>query len=281
MCRLLGIVTSEPTDFKIVLREVPRSLAALSQQHPDGWGLAVFSDSGGLWSVSKGTETAHKDDQFHKSAAGSRGVTLLSHVRLKTVGPTSIENTHPFQSDGWVFAHNGTINDLGFVRSRVSESRMAAIRGDTDSEVFFAWILSEFDRAGISRGGPVNELAVDERLRHIVLESRRREAFGAFNFLLSNGRVMYAHRFGRSLFSLHRGPHDEVRRERTTDNGVTVYTPWSQRRCAVFIASERMTDEPWEEVPEGELLRIDRRPTPALSVITRSSPASIGPVSAA
>jgi predicted glutamine amidotransferase len=42
MCRLLGIVSSEPTEFRIILHEAPRSLAALSREHRDGWGLAVF-----------------------------------------------------------------------------------------------------------------------------------------------------------------------------------------------------------------------------------------------
>jgi hypothetical protein len=30
----------------------------------------------------------------------------------------------------------------------------------------------------------------------------------------------------------------------------------------VLIASEKLTDEPWEEVGEGMLLRVDRRPLP-------------------
>ncbi len=289
MCRLLGVVTSEPTEFRIVLNEVPRSLAALSQQHPDGWGLAVFSDASAGWSLTKGTETAHKDHQFHKSAAGSKGVVLVSHVRQKTVGPTSIDNTHPFESDGWIFAHNGTITDLDFVRSNISPERAAAVKGDTDSELFFAWVLTAFDRAGLTRRQPQHpsgfdpllDDALDHEVRSIVLAARRRESFGAFNFLLSNGRVMFGHRCGRSLFVLKRGPHDEVRRERTTEDGVTLYTPWSQRRFAVFVASERMTDEPWEEVTEGELLRVERIPRPAIRVLTRSSAISIGPVSAA
>jgi len=39
-------------------------------------------------------------------------------------------------------------------------------------------------------------------------------------------------------------------------------TPWSARRSAVFVASERMTDEPWQSIEDGTLLRIERAPTP-------------------
>ncbi|MFO0672514.1 MAG: class II glutamine amidotransferase [Polyangiaceae bacterium] len=276
MCRLLGIVASEPTEFRIVLREVPRSLAALSAEHPDGWGLAIYDDDAArdakrapAWSVARGTACARVDDEFHKNAHGSCGVVLVSHVRQKTVGPTALENTHPFASDGWVFAHNGTIKDLDFVRAQTSPARAAEVRGTTDSELFFAWVLSALDAAGLTHAESesANDEPLDRLVQGIVAAGRARPGFGAFNFLLSNGRVTYAHRFGRSLNVLRRGPHDEVRRERTSDDGVTVVTPWSQRRHAVFIASERMTDEPWEELPDGSLIRIDRLPRPTIRAL--------------
>ena len=51
MCRLLGIASSEPTHFRIVFKEAPRSLATLSREHPDGWGVAIYeslSDRSGI-----------------------------------------------------------------------------------------------------------------------------------------------------------------------------------------------------------------------------------------
>jgi len=253
MCRLLGIVASESCGFRIVLRESSRSLATLSQKHPDGWGLAVFDEERG-WGIDKGTDSAHCDARFHQCASESRGVLLLSHIRLKTVGVTSLANTHPFQSDGWVFAHNGTIKDIDFLRAQVSAARLAGLGGETDSELFFAWFLTEMDRAGRDDADAV--------VKGMVTKARAQADFGAFNFLLSDGNVTYAHRFGRTLFILQRGPHDEVRRERESLDGMRVYTPWTPRRHALFIASEHMTDEPWEELAEGTLLRIERTPLP-------------------
>ena len=55
---------------------------------------------------------------------------------------------------------------------------------------------------------------------------------------------------------------DAVRRQRESTTGAVVETPWSQRRHAVFVASERLTDEPWEEIGDGSLLRLDRVPSP-------------------
>src|SRR5580700_5613912 len=108
MCRFLGIAADEPTEFRIVLREAPRSLAALSREHRDGWGIAVYDACAKTWQVDKGVACAGEDERFHQLAIGSRGVLLVSHVRQKTIGCTSIANTHPFAQGRWIFAHNGT-----------------------------------------------------------------------------------------------------------------------------------------------------------------------------
>jgi glutamine amidotransferase len=262
MCRLLGIVSSEPTEFRIVLREAPRSMAALSKVHKDGWGIAVFDEATASgWALEKGVERASEDERFHRLAVGSRGHLLVAHIRQRTVGLTSIENTHPFHSGRWIFAHNGTIKDLEFLRAGSSKERLAQVRGQTDSELFFAFVMTRFDEAGVT-DAPANE-RTDAVVHDIAKDARARPEFGAFNFLLSDGATMYAHRFGRTLCLLERGPDDTVRSVRSSRDGTIVKTPWSRRRHAIIIASEQMTDEPWQMISEGVLLRIDRAPRPS------------------
>jgi predicted glutamine amidotransferase len=260
MCRLLGIVSSEPTDFKIVLREAPRSMAALSREHRDGWGIAVFDDDVSGWSVEKGIACATEDARFHELAVGSRGELLVSHIRRKTVGETSLVNTHPFERGRWIFAHNGTVHDVAWLQSNSSHERLAEVVGETDSEVLFAWVLTRLDEAGVAAEGASD--ATDRAIGSATRLAREHPQLGAINFLLSDGRTTYAHRFGRTMYLLERGPLDEVRRRRTAHDGTVLETPWSSDRRAVFIASERVTDEPWQSVEEGCLLRIDRAPRP-------------------
>jgi predicted glutamine amidotransferase len=260
MCRLLAIAANEPTDFKIVLREAPRSLAALSREHRDGWGIAVFDMQSHRWQIDRGVACASEDERFHRLAVGSRGEILVSHVRQKTIGETSLANTHPFERGRWVFAHNGTIKDVAWLRTRASPERLAEIYGETDSELLFAWILTRLDEAGLT-GQPASR-ETDAALDAAARAAREREGFGAFNFLLSDGTTTYAHRFGRSMFLLERQPEDAVRRRRTARDGTIVETPWSSGRTAVFVASERITDEPWQHVEEGVLLRVERVPVP-------------------
>ncbi|HEY3592707.1 MAG TPA: class II glutamine amidotransferase, partial [Polyangiaceae bacterium] len=83
-------------------------------------------------------------------------------------------------------------------------------------------------------------------------------------FLLSDGDRLYAHRSGRSLFMLERSPGSAVRVERESmETGAVVETAWSPARHAILVASEKITDEPWQPVDEGTLLRVDRRPAPS------------------
>ncbi len=269
MCRLVGIVASETTEFGLCLKEAPRSLARLSREHPDGWGIATYEQSRATWRVHKGTERAYEDSRFFEAAARSEGHVLVAHVRQKTVGPTRIENTHPFERDGWIFAHNGTVKDVATLRAGTSRARLDEITGDTDSELLFAHLLTRLDDAGLTT---LPDDDARTRATHVIdgAARRLREAnVGAFNFLLSDGRTSFAHRFGRSLFLLERSPNDPVREKRESASAMIV-TKWTQRRHAILIASERMTDEPWQEIADGTLLRVDRVPVP--SVIVSGAP---------
>jgi glutamine amidotransferase len=274
MCRLLGIVASELTDFGVALTGAPRCLATLSREHPDGWGIAVHeattdpapesdrAKGDEPWRVHKGTAPAAVDARFHDLAARSRGHLLVAHVRQKTVGPTRLENSHPFVRDGWVFAHNGTIKDQDMLRAGCSGRRLREITGDTDSELFFAFVLTRLDDRGLVRPGDERARVATTELIHRTTAELRDARIGAFNFLLSDGQTTYAHRFGRSLFVLERGPADPVPRTAPPISGTSLTTRWTSRRPAVLIASERITDEPWREVPDSTLLRIDRTPSP-------------------
>jgi len=116
--------------------------------------------------------------------------------------------------------------------------------------------------------GNATDIVISRALRDL----HARPKLGACNFLLSNGRTLYAHRSGRTLFLLERRPGDAVRIERaSSETGAVVETAWSPARQAVLIASERITDEPWREVAEGALLRVDRLPLPVCREIPQHS----------
>ena len=269
MCRLLGIVSSETTTFRFSLHDAPRSLATLSRQHPHGWGLAVFGKQRGSWRVHKQAACAGEDSRFVKLAARARGELLVAHIRRATVGRTRTENTHPFTRDRWVFAHNGTIQDTSFLAKNTSRARASELEGETDSERLFAYLLTAIDRTWVENAATEKAAtSLDEAIGSAVARLRRRASLGSASFLLSNGLSLWAHRRERSLFQLERGKGDRVIPVRTSsETAARVETPWSPRRRAILLASERLSDEPWREIEEGSLLRVDHGPEPRWSTI--------------
>ncbi len=270
MCRLLGVVCDETTEFRFSLHEAERSLSVLSADHPDGWGLAVHRRDVG-WDLHKYAVAAHECTRFREVAAAARGEILVAHIRKRTVGPIGPNNTHPFRRDGWVFAHNGTIEDQAFFADRTSDRRMAEVEGDTDSERYFAAILTAIDPVRDDRQ------AIDAALVELVRDALDRPRLGAANFLLSDGHALYAFRLGRTLQLLERRPGDDVTKVRhSEETDADLATPWSPRRHAVLVASEKLSAEPWREIAEGTLLRIalddSAKPRPRIRVLHSAAP---------
>jgi glutamine amidotransferase len=235
MCRLLGVLANDMRNFGHCLQHAPRSLAALSTEHSDGWGVAVWEPTAG-WLLHKRPVCAQSDVSFFALAEQTHGQGLVAHVRQRTVGPVSFENTHPFRCGRWIFAHNGTIDDVAYLRSRLSVARHAEIRGSTDSELLFAFLLTRLDSAGIDEASPWS--ARDLAIAGAVDELAHRSCLGSYNFVLCDGETLYAQRRGRSMFLLERG---ELGRE-----------------TIALVASEAITDEPWQPMEEGSLVRCRR-----------------------
>jgi glutamine amidotransferase len=245
MCRLLGAVTRRAEAHPTSLVESPKSLASLSHEHPDGWGIAVHDGRG--WDMYRNPTCARDDDEFRAVASTARGRVLIAHIRKATVGTIRLANTHPFQRDAWVFAHNGTLTDLSYIERQTSGARRREIEGDTDSERLFAYLLTALDEAGATQGTrKAPPAAAYLALRRAVDAAVAQPKFGAANFLLSDGEVMFIHRLGRTLFV-------------STDAD------------GVRVASESPAEGSWHEVPERTLLAIEAGTVPRIGRETSRS----------
>ena len=85
--------------------------------------------------------------QFKREAKQVSSTTIISHIRHATTGPKVVENCHPFTMDGRVFAHNGVLGGLDRLEARLGED-LALVKGQTDSERWFALITREIRKAG-------------------------------------------------------------------------------------------------------------------------------------
>jgi predicted glutamine amidotransferase len=218
---MFGVVAERPVKLGALLVDAPRSLRGLSPEHPDGWGIA--SRTADTWQIDKGLACAAACERHGAVARGLETSLAIAHVRKATVGPIGLDNTHPFVRGDVVLAHNGTVRELAALEARTAPEHAAAIRGDTDSERVFAFVLTCIDEAGeIGRGL--------RAATHVLRDLER----SSVTLLVSGGDSLFAYRQGRSLYALARSRGSRV--------------------SAAFFASEPVTDEPWLEVPEGALV---------------------------
>jgi len=285
MCRLYGFSATHPTRVECELIEAQNSLMRQSRRdgrgfgNPDGWGLGTVRD--GVLRCEREVGPAYESEEYRRDASRVDASTVVAHVRRATVGEPRQENTHPFRREGSLLAHNGHVPAFDRVRPRLLDAMAPelerGIRGTTDSEHVFHLLLSRLrERVQPPADEPVAEARpaasdMKEVLRETVEDLQRwctaavsesgevpRGPDGhrldrlALNLVWTVGDRMAGSRFGRSLWSLEReGAHRcEVCGQRHPD-------PEPDGYRSVEVASERITGEDWQEVPEASLFWVD------------------------
>ena len=253
VCRLFGMSGGrEPVRATFWLLEAPDSLAEQSRREPDGTGLGTF-DERGRPIVSKQPLAAYEDQAFAQEAREVTSRTFVAHVRYASTGAVSPDNTHPFEQRGRLFAHNGVIGDAERIEPELGDAA-GLIRGETDSERFFALITKEIEEDG-DVGAAIARAAgwIADNLPVFAL-----------NVILITGAELWALRYPdvHELFVLERdagGPTGQRHLEHASARGsMRVRAGDLASRPAVVVASERMDEDPgWRALESGELLRVD------------------------
>jgi glutamine amidotransferase len=234
------------------LLEAPDSLAQQSRREPDGTGLGYYAADGPPV-VSKRPIAAYEDQEFARQAKEVESRTFVAHVRYASTGGLAVQNTHPFEQDGRLFAHNGVIENLDRLERELGDA-MSLVRGDTDSERFFALITREARRTG-----DVGE-AVASAARWVA----ENLALFAINLVLISAEELWALRYPEShdLQVLKRaagGASGDRHLEHSSPRAsIRVRSGDLSVRPAVVVATERMDEDPaWMSLASGELLHVD------------------------
>src|SRR5579884_1001689 len=145
MCRLFGMSGGrQRVRATFWLLEAPDSLSEQSRREPDGTGLGCY-DEQGRPEVFKAPLAAYEDRDFALQAREVSSATFVAHVRYASTGQLTQVNTHPFEQEGRLFAHNGVIEDLPKLERELGPA-MRWVKGETDSERFFALITREIEQ---------------------------------------------------------------------------------------------------------------------------------------
>jgi len=264
MCRLLAFRSNLPVCEPAYLCGTGNSLAVQSRQdahgesHIDGWGLASFDDDGAP-RVTKSVQAAFSDPRFDELAKSVTTTALVAHVRQASVGRTALVNTHPFVYGRWVFVHNGTLQDFatrkGLLRDAIPVDLRQMIRGETDSEHVFLFWLSQLRAVG----GDLRKFHSADTITSTFQQTTKlldgwfpahNGEQSKFNFVVTDGRLLAATRWGHSLSCLERGGSGSTGgSDRSLDATDTLR--------AVYIASEATDGGTWHEVPDRSLLVVD------------------------
>ncbi len=254
MCRLFGL-SSAPRRVHATfwLLDAPDSIREQSHRDPDGAGLGHY-DAEGHSRVHKTPIAAYQDREFAKEARQVESATFIAHVRYASTGEVAERNTHPFQQHGRLFAHNGVIEGLPALEERLGRAR-ALVRGDTDSERFFALITACVAERGGDVAAGLTEAATWVAANLPVF---------ALNLVLVAKDELWALRYPDThrLYVLERaegGRHGRRGLDHAGAGGrMRVRSEALAAHPAVVVASEPLDENPgWRDLAPGELLHVD------------------------
>lgn len=285
MCRLYAMFANEPTrvDCELVRAQndlMQQACADVTQRSaPVGWGAVCYSKrhASRLPTIVRHHKASCDLATFSQTVADVYVDSIVTHVRAATVGSVSSLNAHPFTHDEWTFAHYGTIPNFetlaGSMTAELDEHHTNCRLGDTDSELFFLWLLCMLERRGLNsdnipeRSDQTRDVLAeavatlaDRCLANRAITSKPDDV--RLNFVLTNGDVTFACRWNNPLFGLVRADVREC--ELCGLPHVHEHKQGDYR--AVLFASDVVTGEPWHAFPNHSLTYV----SPNLTYTTES-----------
>jgi glutamine amidotransferase len=215
----------------------------------DGFGVGWYGVGTGP-GLYRSIAPAWNDANLRHLAAHIRTPLYLAHVRATSGTTVQETNCHPFLQDGWLFVHNGLINEFHAVRRELlmalDARSVGAIEGSADSELIFHLALG-FGLEGDPLGALETALGfVEQTLRSAGIEPAVQASIG-----VSDGNRLWAVRYSsvgdsRTLFR-----SEDVDALRTLHPDLPALEEF--REGDHIVVSEPIADLPgaWHEIPEA------------------------------
>jgi len=197
---------------------------------------------------------------------------MIAHVRAASVGDVSESNCHPFQYKNILMAHNGGVEDFGkikrYLRHPLSDDLYNWIKGQTDSEHLFAFLLNEL----FTNHKSISPDSVVDSFEHTFRELKKlMTQYGVtepayLNMIFTNGLFFVGTRYctdpKEEPLTLY---HSEGSRY-VVEDGITRMEAPDDDDHAVLVVSEKLTDDAyWTMIPANHFVIVE----PTLNVRIR------------
>jgi predicted glutamine amidotransferase len=246
MCQLLGMNSLKPADLSFSLKGFLRR-GGETAEHADGWGIAYY-DARRCQLLIDEVAAAHSlMARWIQQQHPERSCNVIAHIRKATRGAVTASNCHPFVRQlwgrEWAFAHNGTLDLKGLPLLRHFETV-----GETDSERAFCQILDSLvERFGHVQPDLADLCACLDEVSQRIAQS------GTFNYVLSNGEILLAHR-STELYYVERAYPFGQAHLLDCPIGIDFAQHNHLDDRMVIIATQPLTDEAWLPLPVGRVV---------------------------
>lgn len=267
MCRLFAQIAARPEGAKDLLVDAEFSLLRQADGDPerpqqDGWGMSWFGADGRARTRKSGGSASAERADFERAADEAVSTIVVGHLRAASNPHSGPEHAHPFEDEGWVFVHNGTLTIADDVAAALGPRR-ARLKTASDSEAYFQQFLKHLAAVGDpSRAFEACALE-DWRLWTDCRERypQARTPYTSLNAIASNGKGLYA-----LCHASRRG--DAAHGVFHPDQPWPVMS-FAARGGRIVIASEGLDAGAWTRmsppetlavVPDGPRVSVSRRP---------------------
>ncbi|HEY9281720.1 MAG TPA: class II glutamine amidotransferase [Eoetvoesiella sp.] len=250
MCQLLGMNCATPTDITFSFTGFA-ARGGHTDHHADGFGVAFFENKACRVFIDNQPSCKSPVAELIKNYP-IKSKNVIAHIRKATQGNIDLENCHPFMRElwgrHWIFAHNGDLHGYG---PELGGQYQPV--GQTDSEIAFCHIMQGLRyRFGNNEPAPQQLFSAIQELTHDIT------VHGVFNFLLSNGRSLFAHCSTQLYYIVREWPFNKAH---LIDADMTVDFSQTNRQgdCVSVIATKPLTDnETWTRLEPGQLVMFEK-----------------------
>lgn len=247
---------------------VNQSINAKELEEPlngDGFGIGWYAREVNFEPVTfVSVHPAWSNRNLRNLAPKIRTDCFIAHVRAASVGEVSESNCHPFQYKNMLMMHNGGIESFSNIKRKIREPLTDElynwIKGQTDSEHIFAYLLNDLLRnhKTLSPEAVIDAFENTFRaLKKMMAENNIHEA-AYLNMVVTNGQFIVGTRYvtdpNEEPLTLY---HSEGSRY-VVEDGVTQMMAPEDDDQAVLVVSEKLSDDKdWTLIPPNHFVIVD------------------------